>query len=244
MIAPWFERDPTAFAALQALLLARYGTLRTGIEEGVAVLQGSYGIVHDGHEIDRYQLRIALPADYPNDLPIVWETGGRIPRDDIDRHVFPTNGALCVGVPVALWITLGGNFSIDRFLDSPVRTYLIGNGLVEAGQPWPHGHWSHGVNGLLEFYRDHLGITDPVALLQFLASLLDNRVRGHWSCPCGSATIIRKCHSTSVADLRALPKEILHWSFKAILDHLQKKSASVGRLRHLRGGDGPTFGHL
>jgi hypothetical protein len=69
---------------------------------------------------------------YPRSLPTVWETIERIPRE-LDRHVVPKTGALCLGVPVALWIDLKGNFSIERVLDEPVRNFLIGNGLIEEG---------------------------------------------------------------------------------------------------------------
>jgi hypothetical protein len=51
-------------------------------------------------------------------LATVWETAGRIPRI-LDHHVFPSTGALCLGVPAALWIVMGGNFAVDRVLEIP-----------------------------------------------------------------------------------------------------------------------------
>jgi hypothetical protein len=108
-------------------------------------------------------LKIALPPDYAASLPLVWETGGRIPRD-ADRHVFG--------------FKLKGDFSLPAVLDIPVRNFLIGNGLVERGEPWPHGHRSHGVEGVLECYGDLLGTSEPTAIAEFLLAVVNGKVRG------------------------------------------------------------------
>ncbi|MBA4233756.1 MAG: hypothetical protein C0465_24580 [Ralstonia sp.] len=222
MTRAWFETDPRALQDLERLLRSRYPTLHAFIEDGVCVIRGTYAVMDGGQTIDRYDLEIALPPDYPASLPDVWETGSRIPRE-MDRHVFPKSGCLCLGIPLALWIQLKGDFSLQTILDIPVRNYLIGNSLVERDEPWPHGDRSHGVAGVLEFYGDLLGTSEPMTIANFLLSIVKGKVRGHWPCLCGSGNIIRNCHKDAVEQLRLVPTWVLAQSGCIILDEIKRR---------------------
>ncbi len=222
MSRPWFEADPSALERLERTLRARYPTLHAFIEDGVCMVRGTYPVIEGGRPIDRYELEIALPPDYPASLPLVWETGGRIPRK-ADRHVFTDVGCLCLGVPLALWMQLKGDFSLATILDIPVRNFFIGNALVEQGEPWPHGDRSHGVQGVLEFYGDLLGTSEPMAIAKFLIAVVKGKVRGHWPCPCGSGQIIRKCHREAVESLRNVTQEIVAQTGCMILDEIKRQ---------------------
>lgn len=221
----WYEKDGAALPALEATLRASYPSLHAFVEGGVVNVRGTYPVVADGREVDRYSIEIKLPDGYPHDLPQVFEIGGRIPRT-LDRHIFPS-GALCLGVREDLWLSHGGDFSIARVLDGPVRGFLIGNSLVEEGGSWPDGDRSHGTAGILEFYSSHLGTSDPVSVAKLLNALILDKVRGHWQCPCGSGAIIRKCHKDAVQALRTVPKDILVQSGITIVDTLKKRSADA-----------------
>lgn len=229
MSVPWFEADPDAFDELERVLRSSYPTLHAFIEDRVCIVRGSYPVMDAGTLVDRYDLEIALPIDYPASLPRVWETGGRIPREP-DRHVFPEPGCLCLGLPLALWMQLKGDFSLPTVLEIPVRNFLIGNSLVERGEPWPHGDRSHGVDGVLEFYGDLLGTSNQMAIARFLLALVKEKVRGHWSCPCGSGKIIRNCHKEAVEALRDVPREVVAQTGCMILDEIQRE-ADLARQR-------------
>jgi putative transcriptional regulator len=157
----WFEQDPEAFAHLESVLRAGCPTLHAFIIDGECRIRGTFAAVGP----DRYVLDIALPINYPHSMPSVWESGGRIPRE-IDRHVFD-DGSLCLGAPLALWIQLGGNYSIERVIDGPLRSYLICNSLVEEGEPWPYGDRPHAA-GLLEHVGELIGTSDPKPVGRFL----------------------------------------------------------------------------
>ena len=132
---------------------------------------------------------------------------------------------MCLGVPAALWITMGGNFTIDRVLDVPVRNYLIGNSMVEGGEKWPYGEWRHGADGILDFFSETIGTNDPMRIGDLLVALLDGRVRGHWVCPCGSGAIIRKCHRDAIEPLRRVPEGILGQSVMVMVDIVKGRHA-------------------
>lgn len=217
MTVPWLERDPDALRALEATLRARYPTLHAFTEDGVCRIRGAIEIVPG----DRYGIELELPSNYPHALPIAWETEGRIPRE-IDRHTFP-NGSLCLGPPLALWLALDGDFSIERVIDVPVRNFLVGNSLVEEGQPWPYDDYAHGAAGIIQHLSEVLGTTDAMMLCKLLVDLMQGRVRGHWTCPCGSGLIIRKCHRDAIERLRRVPHGILAHAVDTMLDHLKRQ---------------------
>jgi len=193
MTVPWFEREPEAYAEVRRMLIERYPTLHARKIGDAVVVKGTLGISHEGVEIDRYSLEFRLPGDYPKSLPTVSETAERIPRQ-MDRHVNPATGTLCLGVVEELWFVMNGDFSLDRVIEIPVRNFLIGNSLVEQGQEWPLGERSHGIRGILEFYACLLGAKEKKSLHRFLTSLLRGQVKGHWPCPCGSGSVLRRCH--------------------------------------------------
>lgn len=234
----WFEQDPAALTALEATLRDCYPTMHAFVEHGAVTVRGTYPVLDAGKEIDRYSIAIKLPDRYPHDLPDVFETGGRIPRT-LDRHVFQS-GALCLGVREELWLTLRGDFSIVPLLEAPVRGFLIGNALVEEGEKWPDGDRSHGMSGILEFYEGYLGVKDPIVLLDFMYALVNEKVRGHWKCPCGSGAIIRNCHKDAVNSLRSVPKAVIALSGMTIFEALKQRTALLNSARSFMAGEATT----
>src|SRR5262249_55744752 len=170
-------------------------------------------------ELDWYLIDVALPDDYPASPPSVREVGGRIPCVP-DRHVNP-DGTLCLAVPEEMWIKWKGKFDIGSFLEGPVRTFLIGNSLIEHGKEWPHGERPHGAAGVCEFYRDAVGIGEPNKVLQLLSCLAKERIKGHWVCPCGSGRIIRNCHRQPIFEMHAkLPPDVIKYSLNVVLKEI------------------------
>ena len=216
----WFEQRPEAIAELEEILRRDYPTLHVFNIDNVITVRGTYAVRDAGAIIDRYSLALTLPDEYPNELVDVKELDGRIPNS-LDRHVFPS-GALCLGVREELWLTMGGDFSVPRVLDMPVRSFLIGNSLIEQGEPWPAGDRTHGVPGMLEFYAGHLGATEPLALVKFLVTLYQGKIRGHWACPCGSGKILRNCHKDAVRALQVVPKAVIRQTALLAFDWLKK----------------------
>jgi hypothetical protein len=200
MTKPWFKREPELAERIRRDLEARYPDLRF-VEEGeAAFVRGSFPIVHEGYVLDRYQVEVEFPRDYPLALPHVRETGGRIPHI-LDRHVL-SDGAACLFVEEDWLLAIGGESSFLEFLDGPVRNFLLGQSLVEAGKPWPFGERSHGIQGLLEAYGEWFRMQDETVIARYLDYLSREEVKGHWECPCGSGIRLRKCHAEQVYDLR------------------------------------------
>lgn len=201
MSKPWFKARPKLLETIRADLRARYPDLRL-VEDGDGVLAlGSFPIVHDSRILDRYQIQIAFPRDYPKELPTVREVGGRIPWV-LARHVIPSSGNACLFVGEDWLLTVGPEPSFLEFLDGPVRNFFIGQSLVEAGKPWPFGERSHDKMGILETYGEWFGTLDEPTIVCYLDCLSREGLKGHWDCPCGSGKRLRQCHLEHLQELR------------------------------------------
>jgi hypothetical protein len=212
---PWFAKHPQCLAELEAMLRARFPTLHAYIEDGRCCVRGTYALALEGQVFDRYAIAIVLPDEYPARPARVWETGCRIPRE-ADRHTF-VDGALCLGTPLDLWMKLGGDFKLERMLDGPIRSFLVGNSLVEQGDKWPHDERPHGATGLVEHLAEQLGTDKPFMIATFLEAVAVGSVSKHSPCPCVSGRKILKCHLEGFKALRRVPSDVLNQTARFIL---------------------------
>jgi hypothetical protein len=222
MTAARLKQEPALLEEVRRALAADQPDLRATIVDGAVQVRGSYA-VHDGGVIlERYQIEIRVPRDYPKTLPVVEEIGGRIPR--IADHHISADGTACLLVPEE-WL-LAGDQSFRAFLDGPIRNFFLGQILVEAGKPWPFGERSHGYDGLIESYRELLAITDPTRVIAYFDCLRRRALKGHFDCPCGSNKRLRNCHR---AELQALAKRIPPQIAQQAYDRLRNSAPPATR---------------
>lgn len=223
MKKPWHERNTGLFCAMENELPAKYPDLRMMLEQDAVHIRGSFPVMDDAEVLDRFQIDIALPPDFPDSTPVLREVGGRIPWD-ADRHVNKGNGEACPIVPEE-WLMWPEHESIVAFLDGPVRNFFLGQVLVEAGCPWPFGERTHGVPGLFEAYGEMVGTSDRKTILRYLDCLSREHMKGHLDCPCGSGKRLRSCHWD---DLRVLRDKIPPLVARSALERLAGFSVRLG----------------
>lgn len=187
----------------RAELRARYPTLhafsnRAGLVEiaGAFVVRGT-----SGEELDRYEISIVLPPNFPQDLPLVREVGGRIPWQD-DRHV-EHDGKACVMFPDDRWRCFPDGSSIIDFIDVPVANYFLSQSYFEEHGEWPLGEWDHGWKGVFEYYRWLISTESDVTMHRFLYVLSKQNLKPHMECPCASGKKIKDCCRPKIVDLRS-----------------------------------------
>jgi hypothetical protein len=212
----WFEARPELLDEVRDAIAADQPDLRLLVENGRVALRGTF-VLHDTEGVlDRYQIEIRFPDQYPDDLPAVEEIGGRIPRV-LDRHLVGADGKACLLVPEE-WFVLSENRSFIAFLNGPIKNFFLGQFLVEGGKPWPFGERSHGLQGLLESYGELIGIDDPTKVGPYLDCLRRGRIKGHWDCPCGSKRRIRDCHQEQLQLLsQRIPPKVAHSAHQRLL---------------------------
>lgn len=191
--------------ALRRAMISRHPSLRIDECDSAVALIGSLLLEQDSVELDSYNVRIEIWPLKENELPRVWETGGRIPWR-ADHHINategPGRGSCCVCLPDAYFLENPGPVDILGFLDGPVRAYFIGQALFERTGAWPHGEWGHGEKGRDEFYESLFGVNGPRRIRSYLEVLAVDRVPRQRVCPCGSGERIRHCHRARIEELR------------------------------------------
>jgi len=217
MRKPWHKANSALLKQMEREVQSTYPNLHFYPEKDRVFIRGSFPIIYDGKILDRYLIEVELLPDYPESIPIVRETGGRIPKT-LDHHINIPAGDICLFFPDERWKIYPPNSTFLDFLNGPVRNYFIGESLVELGQPWPFGQWSHDAEGIIEYYSNLLGTQDLAVILKYLEYLSKPRLKGHWDCPCGSGERLRNCHFNELIDLSAkISPEIAKQSRKRLL---------------------------
>lgn len=163
-------------------------------------LRGSFVIEHEGRELDRFAVEIDLSPMRDGELPTVKEIGGRIPWTE-DRHI-NSDGSACVCLPEDYFSNHPGPFDLPLYLDGPVRSFFLGQALVERGDPWPHGEWKHGAEGMAQWAQEFLAALSAERRRAYAKVLESRELKGHVTCPCGSGLRIRACHYRLIQRLR------------------------------------------
>jgi hypothetical protein len=127
------------------------------------------------------------------------------------------DGTLCVGLPEELCLRFKGRFELKEYFEGPLRSYFIGTTHKLQGKPWPYGEWGHGAVGVREFYGNNIGSTDQRAITEFLALVAGDAAKGHWVCPRGCGTELRRYHLRMAKELQGtLPREIVSRSLQLL----------------------------
>lgn len=172
-------------------------------EDGLFMASGTYCLTQgpnpDGH-IDEFEIVLGASPDYPAKEPLLYETGGRIPRD-IDWHMY--NSGRCCTCVWEEWLETTEDTSFGAFLNGPVRDFFISQAHFEHHKEWPFGERKHGFEGLVESVSRILGFRVTRAdAVQHLNTLVGGKPKGHWRCVCGSGRRIRDCNPAHISDLR------------------------------------------
>ena len=143
---------------------------------------------------DEYQVQIDVPLDFPKRVPRVQELDGRIPRE-VDHHVFPSTGVLCLGSPLQLGLVAHRSTDLADFVWRGIVPYLYAASYREqTGGPYPFGELAHGPDGLLDDYARILRLSTPQQASDALRLLgLKRRLANKRPCPCGCGRRLGTC---------------------------------------------------
>lgn len=153
-----------------------------------------------GEELDRYSISIVLLPEFPDKLPVVRETGARIPWHE-NRHV-ERDGSACVMIEEDRWRCFPAGSSILNFIDVPAANFFLSQSYFEEHGEWPLGEWKHGLYGIIQYYGWLIDTEDNLTVHRFLYMLAKQDTKPHYECPCGSGKKIKRCCYTKVSELR------------------------------------------
>lgn len=142
----------------------------------------------------RYDIRIEVPAEFPQEVPRFFETGGKITRT-VENHVFP-DGSLCLGSPMRLAAEAQRGGTLLAFIESCLVPYLCAARMGEQGREVPEllGELDHGISGLVVDYLDLFGVETPAQLLAAMRlSVLPVEEAYRELCPRGCGRVLQLC---------------------------------------------------
>jgi hypothetical protein len=222
MSAPWHKKEPSLLSRLKEDLEKKYPDLCLTVEGDLVYLRGTIPILHDGAELDRFQVEVVIPPDFPKRIVIVRETGDRIPHTAY-WHTY-AQGGLCIAVPED-WLIDANYASIISFLAGPVRNYFLGHALAECKIARPMGERQHGSKGLYEAYGEMVGSSRPAVIEKYLEYLTKKKIKGHWKCPCGSGKRLLVCHRADIVNLqKKIPRWVAESALKRLHDQIQREN--------------------
>ena len=178
----------------------------------------------DGHETiaDVFEIDLVVPETYPEGLPWVLETSGRI--SDAYEHVY-TNGKLCLAVPTEERLIFRQEPCLRGFVTNLVIPYCYGYCYWERHRVHPFGEREHGGGGIARFYIDRLGLAGEIRALEVAFHLFKYGYRGHHDCPCGNGSKLRDCHGPALLELhRNHTAETARFDLVAIFTHCANKA--------------------
>lgn len=230
---PWHKVVPDFYLAEKRIIREKFPTLEYREENSKIFLSGIINLddmVLDLKIVDSYEIEIEFPYIYPALLPTVREVGGRKEKIVKERglesirelHFNPRDGSacLCLRNQEGRFFPLGS--TVETFLYSLVIPFFYGLSYFERTGKWPWGHYSHGANGIVEFYCEKLGTQDLKLIVGCVELLVGGEINEHDRCPCGSTEQFRKCHPAILEKLRQLKKEISPIDAKKDLEDLSE----------------------
>ncbi len=219
----WHQNNPSLLKQLRDQLNDFYPSLHVYIEHQTVFIRGNFPI-YDQRKIkviDGFKVEIMIPNSFPEDMPIVRETGGRIPKI-ADRHFYP-DGRACLFMPEERYKFFPAGITILQFVEGPVKSFFIGQISYEETGKWIFGQRAHGEKGVIDYYKAILDTTDKGIITRFLIYLCKDKVKGHWICYCNSGKKMRNCHFQKLLDTRKLirPKDA-NLSLEVMLRNIHK----------------------
>lgn len=189
--------------------LKTYPLLKRYEENGKWYVKGEILLIHQEiGEYDRYSVSITFPNAYPYCFPKVMETSKKIPRE-ADRHV-NSDFTLCLAVLQEEREIAKNRIDFKFFLDKVLVPHLSRETFCELNEGYKDGEYSHGAEGVWEYYEDILGITEKDLIIGELEKITNSTWQERNEiCFCSSGLKFKKCHLPKWDKIMSLGKDYI-----------------------------------
>lgn len=199
----WHLKNKKLFDSFKSEIDKNYPTLIISIEDNLVHLKGTLRIKDSKNVVlDSFKIDIKVPHNFPQEIPEVRETGGRIPVSS-DRHFDYWDGKACLCFRDAVFLYWDEESNILDFMKKLVEPFFLwqieyevtdGKNIDKA--------YAHGLDGAKEFYKEILKTDNIYVIQKFVEYLTKKKVKGHWDCYCGSGKKLKNCHFEIVKDYK------------------------------------------
>ncbi|HCQ12747.1 hypothetical protein [Flavobacterium sp.] len=210
-------------------VIDEYKELSFKIEDGVPCIFGSILLLDEyGNIEDTFQIAIKAVSNYPYNFPLLYETGGRIPRN-VDWHIFEQTGNCCIASPPEELIICNNGITLSSFINNQVKNYFYSQ-IFRNQNGYFLKERSHGNKGWIEFFEETF-MTDNIFNIEFgLKQIIEGKKIDRVSiCFCGSGKKYRKCHKKSYDVLSKLCLETINYFLSALRETNEYRIALYSR---------------
>lgn len=184
-----------------------YPTLLALIIAGQVHIKGTLRIKDNkDKELGSFLVDIAVPNNFPKEMPTVSEIGGSIPQLP-ERHndVVPgqAHGRTCLKFRDAMYLEWSESCNIVDFIKKFVEPYFLWQ--IEynlTGGKNSDQAFEHGVKGAIQFYSEILDIKGNKAVFKFVEYITKKKIKKEWPCYCLSGKSLRDCHINTLEKYR------------------------------------------
>lgn len=161
------------------------------------VIKGQFSFTAEypkaGEISDSYNLIIEFPTSFPKDIPIVMESGKKIPRNG-SYHV-NGDGTLCLGSPLRLLVRISKAPTVNGFVEYCLVPFLFAASYkLRNGGRFLFDELDHDLPGMLADYKNMLGLKGPEQVCEALRLLgMKKRRANKRPCPCNCGIRLGKC---------------------------------------------------
>ncbi len=206
-------------------VIDKYKELSFKIDDGIPCVFGYMSLTDEyGNIEDTYQINIKAVINYPNNFPLLFETGGRIPRN-FDWHIFEQTGNCCIASPPEEIIICNSGLNLISFIDNQVKNYFCSQ-IFRNQNGYFLKERSHGSKGWIEFFQETF-MTDNIFNIEYgLNQIIQGKKIDRVSiCFCGSGIKYRKCHKISYDVLSKLTNDNVRMFIDCLRNSNEYKSA-------------------
>lgn len=182
------------------LSLKQYPDLHLIVNGNEVKVKGQWFIEQDSNVLQTYEILISISEAYPNCVPVVYETGGKIPKK-MDRHINPASGDACLFVEDERWEIWPTGASFKDFLEIPLRNFFLYQAYFEVMGHFPQGERSHGIIGKIEYFMEKFHLDSEDSILDILRAG-ESPSKQNLLCPCGKIRKFKYCHGPVVHLMR------------------------------------------
>ncbi len=187
----------TIFEEQVTAVIEKYKELSFKIDDGIPCVFGLINLIDEkGNIEDTYKIEIKAVINYPYSFPLLFETGGRIPRN-VDWHIFEVTGNCCIASPPEEFIICNSGLTLISFIENQVKNYFYSQ-IFRNQNGYFLKERSHGSKGWIEFFEETF-MTNNIFNIEFgLNQIVEGKKIDRVSdCFCGSGKKYRKCHKKS-----------------------------------------------
>jgi len=185
----------------------------------------SFHTIIDGFEInDAFDIEIAIPQNYPEDLPSTKETKYKVPRT-FHRN---NDDTLCLETPLELRKLFNIQPNLIGYIENCLIPYLAAFHYHQKKGKMPFGERKHGGEGIIESYRETLLVSDEYIIYKFIKYLSANNYRGHEDCLCKSGKKLRNCHGKLMLELMMMQSpKWFEYELNQVVLYLNEKKSNI-----------------